>query len=64
MNTLEYFKLKNVQSGFTSDVAEIIISKLVQMPSLEKVKLTGIKLEDKPKAKKEAVAVISSNAVK
>lgn len=46
--TLNYFKLKNVKSGFTSDIAEIIIEKLIQMSKLEKVKLMGIKLEDKP----------------
>ena len=54
------FELKNVQSGFTSDIAEIIIDKLVQMPKLEKVKLTKIKLEDKPKSRKEAVATTSA----
>ena len=32
MKTLQTFKLKDVQSGFTSDIAEIIIDKLVEMP--------------------------------
>lgn len=32
----------------------MLIDKLVQMTRLEKVKLLGIKLEDKPKPKKEA----------
>ena len=54
------FELKNVQSGFTSDIAEIIIDKLVQMPKLEKVKLTKIKLEDKPRPRKEGVTATSA----
>ena len=58
------FELKNVQSGFTSDIAEIIIDKLVQMPKLEKVKLTKIKLEDKPRPRKEGAVTATSAASK
>ena len=48
MQSLRCFKLQDVKSGFTSAIAGIIIDKLVQMPNLERVKLNGIKLEDKP----------------
>lgn len=34
MQSLQYFKLQDVKSGFTSAVAGIITDKLVQMPNL------------------------------
>ena len=48
METLKYFKLCDVKSGLTSEIAAAIMRKLVMMPNLEKVKLVKIDLEDKP----------------